>query len=179
MSSKPRLLLLDAGAVFAALTYECWEGLVSAYQLVIGAVIVRDEAVFYRTRGGDRVEIDLPAEVALGRIREIEMSAAEVEAVRKRLIPDFRQRLDDGEMESIAYLLEHPEEDLRFVSGDGPAIEAVGMLDDDRRAISLEEALQYCGLTKPLPHQFRRDFTRRKLEEGTVSRIQGRGLNRD
>jgi hypothetical protein len=177
MSRKPRLLLLDAGAVFAALAHDCWEVLVSSYEVVIGAVVVRDEAMFYTTRDGERIEIDLPAEVARGRIREIDMSAEEVNAVRKRFTPDFHQRLDDGELEAIAWLLKNADQDLRFVSGDGPAIQAVAMLDEDRRAISLEEALQYCGLTKHLSHQFQREFTHQNLEQGNVSRIQGWGLS--
>lgn len=176
MSRKPRLLLLDAGAVFAALQYECWEALLGCYEVVIGAVVVRVEAIFYTTRDGERLEIDLPAEVARGRVREIEMSAQQLEEVRKMFTPEFRERIDDGELEAIAYLLENPHEEIRLVSGDGPAIQAVAMVDDDRRAISLAEALEYCGQTKNLPHQHSRDFTRRHLAEGSMRRIQGRGL---
>lgn len=176
MSRKPRLLLLDAGAIFAALSHECWDALVASYEVVIGATIVREEAIFFTNQHGERIEIDLPAEVARGRIREVEMTALQVQTVRERFERDFRDRLDDGELESIAYLLENAAEDIRFVSGDGPAIEAVAMLDDDARALSLEEALEYCGQTKRLRHQFRRDFTRAKLSEGNMRRIQGRGL---
>lgn len=176
MSSKPRLLLLDAGAVFAALRHDCWDALVGCYEVVIGAVVVRVEAIFYTNRDGERIEIDLPTEVAQGRVREIEMTAAQLDKVRKRFTSDFRERIDDGELEAIAYLLENPREDIRFVSGDGPAIQAVAMVDDDRRAISLAEALEYCGQTKNLPHELSRDFARRHLEEGSVRRIQGRGL---
>ncbi|MCA1790276.1 MAG: hypothetical protein LC667_10585 [Thioalkalivibrio sp.] len=176
MSTKPRLLLLDAGAVFAALEYECWDALVDCYEVVIGAVVVRVEAIFYTSRHGERIEIDLPAEVARGRVREIEMSAQQVEEVRRMFTPEFRERIDDGELEAIAYLLENPREEIRLVSGDGPAIQAVAMVDDESRAMSLAEALEYCGRTKNLPHQHSRDFTRQNLAEGSMRRIQGRGL---
>jgi hypothetical protein len=176
MSRKPRLLLLDAGAVFAALRYECWDALLDCYEVVVGAVVVRVEAIFYTSQDGERIEIDLPAEVARGRVREVEMSAQQVETVRKMFTPDFRERMDDGELEAIAYLLENPQEDIRLVSGDGPAIQAVAMVDDDSRAISLAEALEFCGQTKNLPDQHSRDFTRRNLAEGSMRRIQGRGL---
>jgi len=176
MSRKPRLLLLDAGAVFAALRFDAWEALVSAYEVVVPSVVVRVEAIFYLSRKDERIEIDLPAEVEKGRIREVVMSAAEIDAVYRRFTADFRERLDDGELEALAYLLRNPEEDMRFVSGDGPAIQAVAMLDPDCRVISLAEVLDRCGYTKPLPHQFSRDFVKHRVREGSVRRIQGRGL---
>ena len=119
-----------------ALQYECWDTLVDCYEVVIGAIVVRVEAIFYTNRDGERIEIDLPAEVARGRVREVEMSAQHLEEVRKMFTPEFRERIDDGELEAIAYLLENPREEIRLVSGDGPAIQAVAMVDDDSRAIS-------------------------------------------
>jgi hypothetical protein len=58
MSRKPRLLLLDAGAVFAALRFDAWEALVSAYEVVVPSVVVRVEAIFYLSREDERIEID-------------------------------------------------------------------------------------------------------------------------
>jgi len=104
------------------------------------------------------------------------MSAAEIDALRKRFTPDFRERLDDGELEALAYLLKNPDESMRFVTADGPAIQAVAMLDRDCRVMSLAEVMDRCGYTKPLPHQFSRDFVKRHVGEGSVRRIQGRGL---
>lgn len=89
---------------------------------------------------------------------------------------EFRERLDAGELEAIAYLLQTEDADLRFVSGDGPAIQAVVMLDPDSRVMSLEEALDLCGRSKPVARQHRREFVQRHSEEGAVRRIQRRGL---
>jgi hypothetical protein len=176
MSAKPRLLLLDAGAVFAALRHECWEALVSSYEVIVGSVVVREEAEFYVTRGDERVEIDLPTEVERGRIQEVTVDVPTMRRVRAQFTPEFRERLDDGELEALAYLLTDPRDDLRFVSGDGPAIQAVAMLDEKQRGASLEEALRRIGQTKKLPRQFQPEFTRQHLEEGSIRRIQGRGL---
>lgn len=179
MAKRPRLLLLDAGAVFAALSHEAWDALIAAYEVVIPATVVRVEAQFYVDQDGHRIEIDLPAEVAEGRIREAEMTASEISAVKRRFTDDFRDRLDDGELEAIAYLLAEPDEDIRFVSADGPAIQAVAMVDDDARVISLAEALDRCGHTKPLRRQFSREFVEEHQREGTIRRIQNRGLASD
>lgn len=50
------------------------------------------------------------------------------------------------------------------------------MLDPDQRLISLEEALDLCGRTKPVAHQYGREFLRKHVDEGSTRRIQGRGL---
>jgi hypothetical protein len=176
MGRKPRLLLLDAGAVFAAMRLDVWDALVDAYEIVVPSTVVRVEAVFYRDREGRRVEIDLREEVGTKRITEIEMTADEIDDVRLRFTPEFRERLDPGELEALAYLVAQPELDIRFVSGDGPAIQAAVMLDDDRRIIALAEALDLCGYTKNLPLQFTREFLERHASEGALRRIQGRGL---
>lgn len=176
MRTRPRLLLLDAGAVFAALRFEAWGALVEAYEVVIPSIVVRVEAIFYVNKGGERIEIDLPREVAAGRIVEVAMAVADIEAVARRFTPDFRERVDAGELEALAYLVDDPSEDLRFVSGDGPAIQAAAMVDPDARVISLEEALAMCGQSKHLEHQFTAEFAQRHLEEGKIRRIQRRGL---
>lgn len=177
MGQKPRLLLLDAGAVFASLRFKAWDAILEAYEVVVPSVVVRVEAQFYVDQEGERIEIDLRDDVAGGRIREVEMSAGEIDALKRMFTPDFRDRLDDGELEGLAYLIANPGEDIRFVSGDGPAIEAVAMLDEDARVISLGEALDLCGRSKSLPHQFSREFVKRHVSEGMIRRIQGTGLS--
>lgn len=176
MNRRPRLLLLDAGAVFAALRFDAWDALVTSYEVVVPSTVVRIEAVFYITQPGERIELDLRAEVAQGRIREAEMSAADIGTIKGRFTPEFRERLDEGELEALAYLVSHPEEETRFVSGDGPAIQAVAMLDPDCRVLALAEALERCGWSKPLPHQFGPEFLKRHMSDGSIRRIQGRGL---
>ncbi|HVR73413.1 MAG TPA: hypothetical protein VMT52_03740 [Planctomycetota bacterium] len=44
MSRKPRLLLLDAGAIFEALRIEGWEALVRGYEVLVPSTIVHVEA---------------------------------------------------------------------------------------------------------------------------------------
>lgn len=84
--------------------------------------------------------------------------------------------MDAGELEAIAYLVATAETDLRFVSGDGPAIQAVAMIDTDTRVISLQEVLERCGWSKPVASQYRREFVEKHRREGSMRRIQGKGL---
>jgi len=156
--------------------HEAWDAVVDAYQVVVPSIVVRTEAIFFIDRKGSRIEIDLSEEAARNRISVAEMLAADIDAVRLRFTPDFRQRLDAGELEAIAYMLANTDSGMRFVSADGPAIEAAVMLDDDQRVMALAEVLDLCGMSKPLPRKYSREFTRLHLEEGARRRIQGRGL---
>ncbi len=70
MSRRPRLVLLDAGAIFAAMHHEAWDALVAAYEILIPSTIIHDEAVFFVNRDGERHDIDLTVEVSVGRIQE-------------------------------------------------------------------------------------------------------------
>ncbi len=176
MSRKPRLLLLDAGAIFAAMHHQAWDALVEAYEVLVPATIVRVEAIFFIDRGGQRHEMDLGEEVASGRIGEVEVDAGEIADVAAQFSVDFRERLDAGELEALAYLMANEAMDLRFVSADGPAIQAVAMLDPDMRVCSLEEALDACGWSKPLDRRFSREFVKENLQKGSIRKIQGRGL---
>lgn len=176
MSRRPRLLLLDAGAVFAAMHHGAWDALVGAYEILIPSTVIHTEAIFFVDHDGARHEIDLAVEGRAGRIQEIAVEAQEIAQTARRFSPEFRERLDAGELEAIAYLVATSEPELRFVSGDGPAIQAVAMLDADTRVMSLEEALDRCGWSKPVASQYRREFVEEHRAEGSIRRIQGRGL---
>lgn len=176
MSRNPRLLLLDAGAIFAAMHHEAWDALVDAYEILIPSTVIHDEAVFFIDRDDERHEIDLTVEVSTGRIREVSVDARAIAETAQRFSPEFRERLDAGELEAIAYLVRTAETDLRFISGDGPAIQAVAMIDTESRVMSLQEALDRCGWSKPVRSQFRREFVEKHRIEGSMRRIQGKGL---
>ena len=94
MARRPRLLLLDANAVFAAFRHEAWDGLCAAYELVVPNTVVRREAIFYVSRETNkRVELDLVGEARDGRIVEVTVPAAEITALRSRFDPSFAGRI--------------------------------------------------------------------------------------
>jgi len=176
LAKRPRLLLLDANAVFAAFGYGAWEAFCAAYEVVVPATVVRTEAIFYVSREtGRRVALDLAAEAAAGRIIELSAAAAEVAAVLSRFDASFRNRLDDGEAEAIA-LLASREDDMRFVSADASAIEAVAMLGMAERALCLADALRLCGLERRLPRQHGPEFLRQHIQEGLRRFVTHEGL---
>ena len=178
MAKRPRLLLLDANAVFAAFRYGAWEGLRAAYEIVVPSTVVRHEALFYLSREtGRRVELDLAGEAQDGRIVEVVVPAVEIAELRSRFDASFRMRVDAGEAEALAYLVKREDEDMRFVSSDASALEAVAMLGIAERAMCLSEALQLCGLSRSLPRQHGPDFFREHISVGLQRFVTGRGLD--
>lgn len=179
MANRPRLLLLDANAVFAAFRHDAWAGLCAAYEVVVPTTVIHTEALFYVARDtGRRVELDLAAEARAGTIVEVSVPAGEVARLRARFDAGFRRQLDAGEAEALAYLISREDDAMRFVTSDASALEAVAMLGIAERAMCLAEVLQLCGLGRPLPRQHDHAFFRTHIEAGRRRFVTGEGLTR-
>jgi hypothetical protein len=177
LARRPRLLLLDANAIFAAFRYGAWDKLCAAYEVVVPATVVRVEAMFYDSREtGRRVYLDLPALVEADTITEYAADAADLANTLGRFQPPFRQRVDPGEAEALTYLLTHADDDTVFVTSDGSALEAVAMLGLAERAMCLDEALRLCGLGRALPRQHGPDFFREHIQIGLQRFVTREGL---
>ncbi len=79
------------------------------------------------------------------------------------------EKLDDGETESLAFLINSPEEFL-ICSADKIIYRILGNLKRSGQGISLEEILQQTGLGVGLPRQFtkayREEWSRKGFAEG-------------
>ena len=175
MRAKPRLLLLDAGAVIAAFQCRGWAALCAAYDIVVPSIIVA-EAHFYPDADGRRQPIDLASLVASNTIQEYEAPLAEFARTAALLHPELRDRVHAGEQEALTYLRTEPTDGVAFLSADGGAIEAAVALGVGDCAMSLEAALQKCGQTKRLPERHTEGFVRRKVQEGSIRLVQGRSV---
>lgn len=174
---KPRLLLLDANAVIAALEAGAWDALVAAYDILLPSIVVRTELIFFRDPvTGRQAPVNAPGWVAEGSVREISMGATDLAGVLRRFAEPFVSTLDPGEAEALAYLLLDQDDALRFVSADGWAIQAAAMLDEGHRMMCLSDALNACGHSKALPRHHRPEFLREHLDIGGRRRVTGEGL---
>jgi hypothetical protein len=177
MAKKPKLLLLDANAVFAAFKHGAWDGLCKAYEVVLPSTVVHVEGMFYDPpNGGRRVYLDLPALVEAGTVTEYTAVAGEIAAMRARFKAPMREKIDDGEAEAIVFLLEMPDEDVRFVTADKAALQAVAMLGLDERAMCLADALERCGLGRALPEEHGPAFFRKHIHIGLQRFVTREGL---
>src|SRR4051812_45897226 len=103
--ARPRLLLLDAGALFGAFEQAAWDPLSSAYKLVVPSTVVRREAEFYiLAETQERHELDLPSLVAAGSVTEFTATPADLAAALGRFREPFLSLIDAGEAEALAYL---------------------------------------------------------------------------
>ena len=173
--NRPRLLLLDANAVFAAMRHGAWEGLCAAYEVVLPSGVIQ-EAIFYSSREGKRVPIDLTSDVRAGRVIELAAPEPEIARDRARFDRSFMNRPELGESEAIALLLLREDDHMRFVTADGAALEAVAMLGIAERAICLADALRLCGLERELGREHGSQFFREHIQIGLRRFVTREGL---
>lgn len=157
MGKKPRLVLLDAGAVIHAHKCGAWSQLCQQYDVVIPAIVI-GEAAFFVDQDGRRVPIDVGPDVTSGRVTKYAAPASDVALTLKRLPTQLVARIHDGEIEALTYLCVEGTADTAFVSADGGAIEATVVLGVSDVAMSLQQILQSIGLTKNLPKEHTEEF---------------------
>jgi|GEM_PF-1521403 len=173
MRQKPRLLLLDAGAVIGAFACGGWEALCDAYHIVVPATVI-GEARYYLDPGGNQQTIDLEPYIASGRIEVYEASAVELALTISTLHPTIRDRIHAGELEALTYLrLQVDKEGIAFISTDGVAIQVTHAFDAADCALSLDAVLRKCGITKELHHMYCDAFVAKHRQQGEILFLQG------
>lgn len=181
MTPKPHLIIPDADVIIDLHSLGVWEAFIEAYQVHIAEYVLTNEVLFYvakRTRYSDDEEdyyeekcpIDLSAEIASGRVITIDPSASElygIEAKAKRFgAPD----IDEGEKHTIAAV--HADESgLCVCLKDRAAIEYAGLIGLAERCISVEVALNNCGLTKQLSGTQKDEVFKRIIAEAKSKRV--------
>lgn len=174
MGGRATLVLLDAGAVFAALEHNAWDALTSAYQVVIPRLVL-DEVQFYRSRPtADRVYVETDDWIAAGVIQEYEADATELADTLSLINYPDGPEIHDGEAEALTYLrleVDSSSTGVAFVSADGAAIQATALLDLSHTAKSLAEVLQAIGWSKSLPTRHRREFVELHIRKGFDRRL--------
>ena len=99
-TTRPKSLLPDADVVIETYKPGVWEQLIAEIPVLVPATIAYSEALFYKGRKRSvSKEIHLPALVEQGKIRQVEASAQEVEAVLKRFDCISRESLHPGEFD--------------------------------------------------------------------------------
>lgn len=174
MRQKPSLLLLDAGAVIGAFACGGWTRLCNAYEIVIPRLVV-NESIYFRDAEGRTIAIDLSPYIESGSIDIYDADVIEFALTKEILHPFIRDRLHHGELEALTYLrLREEKPDIGFVSADGAAIQATHAFDAADCALSLEVALERCGITKNLEWRYSAEFVKKHLAEGAKLLVMGR-----
>ena len=165
---KFKLLLLDANVVIQAFKLGLWAKLIERCDVWLAATVVQ-EAAFFTTEDGTSHTIDISQDLAENRVSKFELTPSELSEFRSSFDPSYFEKLDDGETESLAHLINSAEQFL-ICSADKIVYRILGNLKRSEQGISLEEILQQVGLGVALPRPFtksyRKECTARGFEEG-------------
>lgn len=175
MTTRPRLLLLDADACICAHQCGGWALLQEHYEVVVPETVVA-EVTYYLDGDGQRRLLGLSTEVEAGVIQQCSVTGAEQASFLARLHPGLRAKLDPGETEALAYLSSYGSSVLSLVTGDGAAIAAAHALGFSGQLLSLESAYQRIGHTKRLRVDMTEQKFREQLARASILVAQGRAL---
>ena len=164
---KSRLVILDANVIIRAFAGNFWTSLVSQYDISVNSFVLHNEVYYYTDENGQKVNIDLAAELANGKIKEITATTDQIKNLINKVNPSFLDRIDDGEQEALALLLTGDFDDFKYCTGDTRAIKALSSLGLGTLGISLEELLTAIGQKNKLPDlSYSKDAFDRKKAEG-------------
>lgn len=169
------IVLLDADVIMDMHRFNIWDEIVAKNKTYISSIILRQEVYYYENHNGVKHNIDLFKDVE-SRLKEISVSADELKKFSNQFDPVFYAKLQTGEMEALKIL--HDNNKFLFRTSDKQAIKAIALLGKKEQGISFEKLLKSSGITKNLERKHTEKYFRRYLREGSIMRIQNRGIRR-
>lgn len=165
-----RLLLLDANAVIELHRLGLWSKVQALCDIHLARTVAEREADYYFEEG-HKIAIDLAPAINAGSITVHDVPLAITRKFLSRFPRTFAQRLDPGELESLAHLVEVDGSCL-ISSSDIIVWRALGFLGLGDQGLSLEDILKRCGLGRTLDDQYTEAFRKHWIGRGAVERIQ-------
>lgn len=159
---KYRLLLLDANVVIYLCELGLWEKFIEKCDVTLAKTVV-DEVKSY----------DLRPDIEAKKIQCVEASLKSIRDFRVKLGAVYLDRMDPGEAESLAYLMQSRER-WQLSSGDEIVYKTLGLLNRAEQGISLEEILQGIGLGRSgLDVQYTKEFRLNVTRKGQRDSVTG------
>ena len=166
---KFRLLLLDANVVIALFARGLWDAVLEGCDVHLAETVL-GEAHFYEDEEKVRHDFDLKECVSQNKLKVFSVLPSELALFKSQFAPLYLEKLDPGETESLAYLLNQKEQDFRLCSADKIVYRILGALRLRDKGVSLEEVLDAIGYGRQLPRHFtkayREQWTARGFTEG-------------
>jgi hypothetical protein len=171
---KLKLLILDANVVIFLHENALWHTVLERCEVHLSRIVAEHEVRYYRGTEYDEA-IDLAPDIKAGRFQVFDVSVLDLKGFRDQFDLPYLGDLDDGEAESLAFML-NATESFVISSGDAIVYRILGNLNNSEMGLSLEEILQKIGLTRgDLPRQYTRAFREQYTRIGEQDSIQGRG----
>lgn len=174
---KFRLLLLDANVVIELFRLGIWDKLVDLCEIHLARTVAEREAHFFLDENDERSDFDLSPYVEDKKICVFDVTLSDAIAFREQFHPVYFEKLDPGETESLAFLL-NSGEDCRLCSGDKIVFRVLGSLSRGDQGMSLEEILYQVGLGRPLSQQYSKAYRERWTKTGFREGLQGLSMKR-
>lgn len=175
---KLKLLILDAGVVIKLHEWDLWQQVIAKCDVHLSSIVACRESKYCRMEADEwGQDIDLGQAIADKQVTIFATSPSEILAFKNRFDANYFCDLDDGEAESLAYLVSQRTLDFKISSGDAIVYKTLGNLNIAEQGISLEEVLQQIGMSRKInPFQYTKAFRDRMSAVGATDRVQGRGL---
>lgn len=170
---KFRLLLLDANVVIEISRSSLWKQVLARCEIHLSQTVI-GEAHFYEDDEGERQPIDLQPHIASGDINVFDLKPSDLAALHARFDSSYCEKLDPGETESLAYMLQKGDECL-ICSADKIVYRVLGSLRRAEQGVSLEEVLQQIGLGRKLSREFSREYREQWTQKGFEEGLGGTG----
>ena len=166
---KLKSLILDAGVVICLHEIGLWQQVVAGCDLYLSRIVAEKEVLFQKSEQDEYgYDIDLSLLINSGAITVFDVSVADLKSFRNQFDLLYLGDLDDGESESLAYLVKQSHEFL-ISSGDAIVYRVPGNLNRGEQGISLEEILQKLGLGRivqnPYSKRFREQYTKQGQQD--------------
>ena len=157
-----RSILLDADCIIELFEIGKWKEFLQANSIFIPS-IVSDEAQHYNDAGGWRHFIDFSEDQKNNNFNILEANAIELIDTGNLL---HSVDIHKGELEAIALLRRSEQSNVFFCTGDHQAIIACCLLKMEDQCISLEKALNTCGLTSRTKKHYTESVMKQRKKEG-------------
>jgi hypothetical protein len=156
-----------------------WEDFCRQVTVVVPSIVVH-ESRFYVAPSGDRMNINLEAQVQAGQIEEAAASIDEMDGFVRRFDAIMTENLHKGELEALVLLFSGQLANCWLCSADQAAVKALVLVGLKSKGISLERVLHHIGLPggRRLGEQYSQQRFEQWAEEAALDRMQGRGLVR-
>lgn len=177
MTPRLKLLILDANVVIHLHELGLWQKVVEQCDIHLSRIVAETEVRYTK---GDQAkdeydeDIDISPDISAGRVQVFDVSVSEVGSFRSQFDPLYLGDLDDGEAESLTYMMIQ-RFDFNISSGDAIVYKVLGNLNLAEQGISLEEILQKIGLGRSVPWPYQKAFREKYTRDGQTDRVQGRG----
>ena len=170
---KFRLLLLDANVIIELFRLGKWDSVIERCDIHIARTVV-EEANYWEDENGGQNTIDLTPYENDARITIVETPLSDIVAFKNRFDPNYAERLDPGELESLAFLSSVDKEYL-ICSADHIVFKTLGNINLRERGVSLQEILDKIGLSSKLSREYCTEFREGCTTEGEIDGVQGFG----